>query len=63
MILNGMVIALVGMLSGLVASYELGTPPGASITLILMLIFSVITLAKYMLDYLKLDRLFNKSQV
>ncbi|WP_330163270.1 metal ABC transporter permease [Paenibacillus woosongensis] len=56
-----MVIALVGMLSGLVASYELGTPPGASITLILMLIFSVITLAKYMLDYLKLDRLFNKS--
>ncbi|MDY0406654.1 metal ABC transporter permease [Virgibacillus sp. 179-BFC.A HS] len=61
-ILNGMVIALVGMLSGLVASYELGTPPGASITIILMLIFAVITLAKYMLHYLKFDRLFNKSQ-
>lgn len=52
-ILNGMVIALVGMLSGLVTSYELGTPPGASITIILMLIFAIITLAKYMLHYLK----------
>lgn len=61
-ILNGMVIALVGMLSGLVTSYELGTPPGASITIILMLIFAIITLAKYMLHYLKFDRLFNKSQ-
>ena len=62
-ILNGIVIALVGMISGLVASYELGTPPGASITLILMLIFAVITLVKYMLHYLKFDRQFNKSQV
>ncbi|GIQ66390.1 zinc ABC transporter permease [Paenibacillus cisolokensis] len=40
-ILNGIVIALVGMISGLVASYELGTPPGASITLILMLILQL----------------------
>jgi zinc transport system permease protein len=62
-ILNGIVIALVGMISGLVASYELGTPPGASITLILMLIFAVITLVKYTLHYLKFDRQFNKSQV
>lgn len=57
-----MVIALVGILSGLVASYELGTPPGASITIILMLIFAVITLVKYMLDHMKFARLFNKSQ-
>lgn len=61
-ILYGIVIALVGMLSGLVASYELGTPPGASITIILMLIFAVITLVKYMLHHMKFARLFNKSQ-
>src|SRR5690606_14334013 len=61
-ILYGIVIALVGMLSCLVASYELGTPPGASITIILMLIFAVITLVKYMLHHLKFASLFNKSQ-
>lgn len=61
-ILIGMIVALVGMLSGLVASYELGTPPGASITLILMLIFAVTTFVKYMIRYLKFDRLFNRRQ-
>ncbi|HHU19445.1 MAG TPA: metal ABC transporter permease [Bacilli bacterium] len=45
-ILIGIVIAIIGMLSGLVTSYELGTPPGASITLTLMLIFSITTVVK-----------------
>ena len=61
-ILLGMIVALIGMLSGLVASYELGTPPGASITLILMLIFAVTTLVKYKLRFLKLKKLFNRRQ-
>src|SRR5699024_489821 len=56
----GIVIAMIGMLSGLVTSYELGTPPGASITLILMLIFGVTTFVKYLLRQMKLQRLFNK---
>ncbi|WP_080848250.1 metal ABC transporter permease [Cytobacillus gottheilii] len=53
----GMVIALAGMLSGLVASYELGTPPGASITLILMIIFAATTLFKYILRQVRLGRM------
>lgn len=56
-IILGMVIALAGMLSGLVASYELGTPPGASITLILMIIFAAATLLKYLLRQIRLGRL------
>ncbi|MGD6942902.1 metal ABC transporter permease [Cytobacillus gottheilii] len=53
----GMVIALAGMLSGLVASYELGTPPGASITLILMMIFAAATLLKFLWRQVRLGRL------
>lgn len=53
-ILIGMVIALVGMLSGLTASYQLGTPPGATITLVLMVIFAVTTSLKYVLRHVKL---------
>ena len=56
-IILGMVIALAGMLSGLVASYELGTPPGASITLILMMIFAAATLVKYLWRQIRLGRL------
>ncbi|KAB2331456.1 metal ABC transporter permease [Bacillus mesophilum] len=53
----GMFIALAGMLSGLVASYELGTPPGASITLILMVIFAAATLLKFLWRQVRLGRL------
>ncbi|SDC24325.1 zinc transport system permease protein [Pelagirhabdus alkalitolerans] len=42
----GMIIALTGMLSGLVASYEYGTPPGASITLIFIFIFALTVIGK-----------------
>lgn len=45
-ILIGIVVALVGMMSGLVASYHYGTPPGASITLIFILLFGLTSLIK-----------------
>ncbi|GIN70214.1 zinc ABC transporter permease [Bacillus sp. J14TS2] len=38
-ILIGIPLALIGMFSGLITSYEYGTPPGATITLILVAIF------------------------
>lgn len=60
-ILIGIVIALLGMLSGLAISYEIGTPPGATITLILMIIFAAISLIKYSLRHIQLERLYKKS--
>ncbi len=45
-ILVGILIALTGMLSGLGASYKLGTPPGATITLIFTAIFIVTMVIK-----------------
>lgn len=38
-ILIGIIVALIGMFGGLVSSYYLGTPPGATITLIYILLF------------------------
>lgn len=37
--LMGVVVGLIGMFGGLTTSYELGTPPGATITLIFIVIF------------------------
>lgn len=42
----GIGVALVGMILGLVGSYYLGTPPGATITLIYITIFSLIAVFK-----------------
>ncbi|GEK91635.1 metal ABC transporter permease [Alkalibacterium kapii] len=42
----GIVVALFGMIMGLVGSYYLGTPPGATITLIYIAVFSVIAVFK-----------------
>lgn len=41
-IVIGILIAMVGMFSGLTGSYYWGTPPGATITLILLAIFGLI---------------------
>lgn len=59
-IVIGIVIALIGMFIGLVASYELGTPPGASITLIFVLIFAITAIMKKFLRRVKLEKLFNR---
>lgn len=40
------IIGLIGMLSGLVTSYEVDTPPGATITLIFILMFFLVMLGK-----------------
>lgn len=40
-IVIGIIVALVGMFGGLIASYYLGTPPGATITLIYIILFSL----------------------
>lgn len=45
-ILLGIPIALTGMLSGLFTSYEYGTPPGATITLILLALFVIAIIVK-----------------
>ncbi len=62
-ILIGIVIALIGMLSGLVASYEVGTPPGATITLILIVIFVITALIKNLLRHVKFESPFKKSNI
>jgi len=41
-IIIGIIIAIIGTFSGLVTSYQYGTPPGATIVLIFMLVFAVI---------------------
>ncbi|WP_225230248.1 metal ABC transporter permease [Ureibacillus galli] len=60
-ILFGIIIALIGTSSGLITSYELGTPPGASITLILIIIFAFTILMKYFMRHIKLEKLFSRS--
>ncbi|MFS0788232.1 iron chelate uptake ABC transporter family permease subunit [Shouchella sp. 1P09AA] len=50
-ILIGIPIALTGMLSGLVTSYEFGTPPGATITLILIIIFTLTIVLKRLFSF------------
>ncbi|GEK89522.1 metal ABC transporter permease [Alkalibacterium putridalgicola] len=42
----GIGVALIGMIMGLVGSYYLGTPPGATITLIYISIFSLLAVFK-----------------
>ncbi|GAQ18873.1 zinc ABC transporter permease [Oceanobacillus picturae] len=62
-ILIGIVLALIGMFSGLVVSYKVGTPPGASITLILLIVFLVTTLVKKTSHYIKIERLFKRNDI
>ncbi len=43
-ILIGILIAMVGMFGGLIISYNVGTPPGATITLIFLMVFFLVLL-------------------
>lgn len=42
----GIVVAMIGMFSGLIGSYQLDTPPGATIALIFIFLFILVTLGK-----------------
>lgn len=57
-IIVGIIIGIIGMFFGLVSSYELGTPPGASITLIFIVIFAAATVLKKIITQLR----FRKSR-
>ncbi|WP_277630947.1 metal ABC transporter permease [Atopococcus tabaci] len=46
-ILIGILIALVGVFSGLIVSYEYGTPPGATIALIYVAVFALTSAVKF----------------
>ncbi|HJA89265.1 MAG TPA: metal ABC transporter permease, partial [Candidatus Jeotgalibaca merdavium] len=43
---TGIAISLIGMYGGLFASYEFGTPPGATITLMFVFLFIVVSVFK-----------------
>ncbi|GAB2319623.1 metal ABC transporter permease [Alkalibacterium sp. s-m-22] len=62
-ILIGIVIAVIGMLSGLTASYQYGTPPGASITLIFIFIFGLTTAIKKLFSASQYERLTRRRNI
>lgn len=52
-ILVGIFIGQIGMFTGLIASYQFGTPPGATITLVFIAIFIITTILKKMISHLR----------
>ena len=52
-ILVGILVGIVGMFTGLTVSYEWGTPPGATITLIFISIFMITTMTIKVIQQLK----------
>lgn len=52
-ILVGILVGIVGMFTGLTVSYEWGTPPGATITLIFITIFMITTMTIKIIQQLK----------
>lgn len=61
-ILLGIPIALTGMLSGLFTSYEYGTPPGATITLILLALFVIAIIVKKVMKQNQKEKITLKEQ-
>lgn len=55
-ILAGIIIGLIGMFTGLTASYQFGTPPGATITLVFIAIFIITSLAKKIFSQVRYKR-------
>lgn len=55
-ILAGIIIGLIGMFTGLTASYQFGTPPGATITLVFIAIFIITSLAKKLFSQVRYKR-------
>ena len=55
-ILVGVGISLIGMYGGLITSYQLGTPPGATITLMFVVLFILTNLFKIKRKPLKIKR-------
>lgn len=45
-VISAIIVGVIGMFTGLVSSYELGTPPGASITLMFIVLFILIMIWK-----------------
>ncbi|MCC5894284.1 MAG: metal ABC transporter permease [Alkalibacterium sp.] len=62
-IIIGIGIAVIGMLSGLTASYRYGTPPGASITLIFIFIFGLTSLLKKLSASSRYERLNRRRNI
>ncbi|MGX7394305.1 iron chelate uptake ABC transporter family permease subunit [Carnobacterium mobile] len=52
-IVVGIVIGIIGMVTGLTTSYQYGTPPGATITLIFIFIFILTTVIKKIANQIK----------
>lgn len=55
-IVVGMIISLVGMYGGLITSYQLGTPPGATITLMFIILFILTSVFKVKKKAVKTER-------
>lgn len=55
-ILVGVIIGIIGMFTGLTASYQYGTPPGATITLVFIVIFILTMLIKKGVNQVKFKK-------
>ncbi|MGY3746515.1 metal ABC transporter permease [Vagococcus salmoninarum] len=55
-LLFSIITGLIGMLSGLFVSYQADTPPGATITLIFIMIFLIVTIVKKLWSKSKIKR-------